>query len=70
MATRVPIKDTPKVVWRLTDVEVTTQTVYDWIRKGKLSYSNRRVFLQAEKVLRKWYTNEQWIERFIKEIDR
>lgn len=66
----IKISDVPAVIFRLTGIKRTRQTIVNWYRKGVRAYDNRNVKLRVERRLRIVFTTEEYIKKFIKDISR
>ncbi|KKN79126.1 hypothetical protein LCGC14_0343140 [marine sediment metagenome] len=70
LETMYKLKDVASVVYQMSGIKVAASTPRAWVIKGKRSYTNRLVFLHAEKKLGAWYTKVAWIERFMQELEK
>lgn len=64
----ITITDVPAVVFRLTGVKRSRQTIVNWYRKGVRAYDRRLIKLRVERRLRCVFTTEEFIMKFIKDI--
>lgn len=66
----IKIRDVPAVVREMTGMEVTESCIRLWINKGKLSYTGKRVFLEASMISTTKYSNRDLLEKFFQEVDK
>jgi len=62
----IKIADVPKLVYELTGLIRSRSAIYQWIKAGRLSYSDERIKLKTVKRLGFLYTTREWIEEFIR----
>ena len=61
--------DISRYVQHQTGIKPINETVLRWMRKGKQSYSGKRVQLRFVKKLGRLYSCEQWVNEFLEEVN-
>lgn len=62
--------DVPKLLTELAGVTRTRATVYLWSSKGIPGYDGTKVRLKTTRRLRRLYTTKEWVENFLRELNR
>lgn len=65
----IKLDDVPRLLLELTGVTRCRSTVYQWVVKGRLNYTDSAMIkLKVSTRLGRYYTTRAWVEEFIKAI--
>ena len=62
------LEDVSALIVRLTGVRRCRATVYNYVRKGRKSYTGENVKLKSAKRMGTYFTTEAWVKEFIERI--
>ena len=53
-----------------TGIQITRQTVYIWLKKGKWSYSRDLIKLRSELRIGYLFTKPEWVDEFLRKVSK
>ena len=63
------LSDVPAYIHKLTGVLPSKRVIPNWVKKGKKSYTGRKIKLKAIRSCGLWLTTERWVEDFLKRLN-
>jgi len=66
----IKLADVPALLLELAGVTRTKATVYLWANKGRPSYAGKRIKLQTTRKIGTLYTTREWVENFLRGLNR
>ena len=65
----IKLSEVPSLILEITGVTRGKNTVYVWVKHGRLTTDGRLLKLKAKKRFNAYYTTREWVEEFIGQMD-
>ena len=62
------ITDVPALLKKMTGQSRTRQTVYNWMKLGRRTYSGEHIILTVSRRSGQFYTTENWVKLFVEQL--